>query len=155
MTSPSMVTAAKLEAARSKLEDIKILLDYLSFLRDNGLSDVGAGKLVGQAKLLNEMISDMTDNIDLGAKHELNGALRGNLEYSAANPFQRGECDVDNEPVSLDHAPNAWANISDKIVSIPSLIHHRKRLGNGTLFRKQIFHLTHRMKMIRFTNNWQ
>lgn len=149
-----MFTAAKLEEARSKLEDVKILLDYLSFLRDNGLSDVGTGKLVGQAKLLNEMISDMTDSVEPGIKHESNGAPRENLEYDAANPSQREKVnDVVNEPISL--APNAWANISDKIVTIPNLIHHGKRLGDEMLFRRRFFHLTHKMKMIRFTNNWQ
>lgn len=161
-----MFTAAKLEEARSKLEDVKILLDYLSFLRDNGLSDVGTGKLVGRAKLLNEMISDMTDSVEPGIKHESNGAPRENLEYDAANPFEREKVndvvnpfqrekvnDVVNEPISL--APNAWANISDKIVTIPNLIHHGKRLGDEMLFRRRFFHLTHKMKMIRFTNNWQ
>lgn len=149
-----MFTAAKLEEARSKLEDVKILLDYLSFLRDNGLSDVGTGKLVGQAKLLNEMISHMTDSVEPGIKHESNGAPRENLEYDAANPSQREKVnDVVNEPISL--APNAWANISDKIVTIPNLIHHGKRLGDEILFRRRFFHLTHKMKMIRFTNNWQ
>ncbi len=47
-----------LELAKTKLNELNVLLRYLSFLQNNGFSDLGKGKILGQVQLLKELISE-------------------------------------------------------------------------------------------------
>ena len=46
-----------LELAKTKLNELNVLIRYLSFLQNNGFSDLGKGKILGQVQLLKELIS--------------------------------------------------------------------------------------------------
>ena len=47
-----------LELAKTKLNELNVLIRYLSFLQNNGFSDLGKGKILGQVQLLKELISE-------------------------------------------------------------------------------------------------
>jgi hypothetical protein len=47
-----------LELAKTKLSELNVLIRYLSFLQNNGFSDLGKGKILGQAQLLRELINE-------------------------------------------------------------------------------------------------
>ena len=47
-----------LELAKTKLNELNVLIRYLSFLRNNGFSDLGKGKILGQVQLLKELINE-------------------------------------------------------------------------------------------------
>lgn len=46
------------EEAKAKLLDCKVLLKYMVFLQNNGLSDCGKGQIMGQAALLEEYLKE-------------------------------------------------------------------------------------------------
>jgi hypothetical protein len=47
-----------LELAKTKLNELNVLIRYLSFLQNNGFSDLGKGKILGQVQLLKELINE-------------------------------------------------------------------------------------------------
>jgi hypothetical protein len=47
-----------LELAKTKLDELNVLVRYLSFLQNNGFSDLGKGKILGQVQLLKELINE-------------------------------------------------------------------------------------------------
>lgn len=47
-----------LELAKTKLDELNVLIRYLPFLQNNGFSDLGKGKILGQAQLLKELINE-------------------------------------------------------------------------------------------------
>jgi len=47
-----------LELAKTKLNELSVLIRYLSFLQNNGFSDLGKGKILGQMQLLKELINE-------------------------------------------------------------------------------------------------
>ena len=47
-----------LELAKTKLNELNVLIRYLSFLQNNWFSDLGKGKILGQVQLLKELISE-------------------------------------------------------------------------------------------------
>lgn len=47
-----------LELAKTKLNELNVLVRYLSFLQNNGFSDLGKGKILGQVQLLKELINE-------------------------------------------------------------------------------------------------
>lgn len=47
-----------LELAKTKLNELNVLIRYLSFLQNNGFSDLGKGKILGQIQLLKELINE-------------------------------------------------------------------------------------------------
>jgi hypothetical protein len=51
-----------LELAKTKLNELNVLIRYLSFLQNNGFSDLGKGKILGQAQLLRELINEDGEN---------------------------------------------------------------------------------------------
>jgi hypothetical protein len=51
-----------LELAKTKLSELNVLIRYLSFLQNNGFSDLGKGKILGQAQLLRELINEEGEN---------------------------------------------------------------------------------------------
>jgi hypothetical protein len=51
-----------LELAKTKLSELNVLIRYLSFLQNNGFSDLGKGKILGQAQLLRELINEDGEN---------------------------------------------------------------------------------------------
>jgi hypothetical protein len=52
------MTLISIEEAKSRLADCNVLLKYMSFLQNNGLSDCGKGQIIGQASLLQEYLRD-------------------------------------------------------------------------------------------------
>ncbi len=52
------MTLISTEEAKAKLFDCKILLKYMVFLQNNGLSDCGKGQIMGQAALLEEYLKE-------------------------------------------------------------------------------------------------
>lgn len=71
-----------LELAKTKLGELNVLIRYLSFLQNNGFSDLGKGKILGQAQLLRELINEegehqeysdeITQEISSTSNHEAN-----------------------------------------------------------------------------------
>ena len=53
-----------LELAKTKLNELNVLIRYLSFLQNNGFSDLGKGKVLGQVQLLKELINEGGDRLD-------------------------------------------------------------------------------------------
>jgi hypothetical protein len=53
-----------LELAKTKLNELNVLIRYLSFLQNNGFSDLGKGKILGQVQLLKELINEGGDRLD-------------------------------------------------------------------------------------------
>lgn len=53
-----------LELARTKLSELNVLIRYLSFLQNNGFSDLGKGKILGQVQLLKELINEGGERLD-------------------------------------------------------------------------------------------
>jgi hypothetical protein len=51
-----------LELAKTKLSELNVLIRYLSFLQNNGFTDLGKGKILGQAQLLRELINEEGEN---------------------------------------------------------------------------------------------
>jgi hypothetical protein len=52
------MTLISTEEAKAKLLDCKVLLKYMVFLQNNGLSDCGKGQIMGQAALLEEYLKE-------------------------------------------------------------------------------------------------
>ena len=69
-----------LELAKTKLNELNVLVRYLPFLQNNGFSDIGRGKILGQVQLLKELIDEGADHLEydkvkpqemsLGSNHE-------------------------------------------------------------------------------------
>lgn len=53
-----------LELAKTKLGELNVLIRYLSFLQNNGFSDLGKGKILGQIQLLKELISEGGERLE-------------------------------------------------------------------------------------------
>jgi hypothetical protein len=53
-----------LELAKTKLSELNVLIRYLSFLQNNGFSDLGKGKLLGQVQLLKELIIEGGERLE-------------------------------------------------------------------------------------------
>jgi hypothetical protein len=65
-----------LELAKTKLNELNVLIRYLSFLQNNGFSDLGKGKILGQMQLLKELINEGGEN------QEYNEATQGTSSTS-------------------------------------------------------------------------
>jgi hypothetical protein len=52
------MTLISVEEAKTRLADCNVLLKYMSFLQNNGLSDCGRGQIMGQASLLQECLKE-------------------------------------------------------------------------------------------------
>ena len=53
-----------LELAKTKLNELNVLIRYLSFLQNNGFSDLGKGKILGQVQLLKELINEGGERLE-------------------------------------------------------------------------------------------
>jgi hypothetical protein len=53
-----------LELAKTKLNELNVLIRYLSFLQNNGFSDLGKGKILGQVQLLKELINEGGERVE-------------------------------------------------------------------------------------------
>jgi hypothetical protein len=53
-----------LELAKTKLNDLNVLIRYLPFLQNNGFSDLGKGKILGQVQLLKELINEQGGHLE-------------------------------------------------------------------------------------------
>jgi hypothetical protein len=51
-----------MEEAKTRLADCNVLLKYMVFLQNNGLSDCGKGQIIGQASLLQEYLEEQQGN---------------------------------------------------------------------------------------------
>ena len=51
-----------MDEIKTKLAECNILLKYMTFLQNNGLSDCGKGQIIGQASLLQEYIKKEQEN---------------------------------------------------------------------------------------------
>ena len=58
------------EEAKTRLAEFNILLKYMSFLQNNGLSDCGKGQIIGQASLLEEYLKEREGNADKSHHNE-------------------------------------------------------------------------------------
>jgi hypothetical protein len=155
----------KLELAKSRLDDVKVLLRYLSFLRNNGFSEIGTGKLLGQAKILSEIISSQTVNADLRMKNEHENLQTKNLESFKAYTPVVGEISTNDDSNELSDALVASAGTSNEIVNLPNQKRDKKNPINELLSRRRLFQLKRvkinkpswqgKIKMIKFINDWQ
>ncbi|MGH9976643.1 MAG: hypothetical protein ACRD8Z_12545 [Nitrososphaeraceae archaeon] len=68
-----------LELAKTKLNELNVLIRYLSFLQNNGFSDLGKGKILGQVQLLKELINEG------GERTEYNEELTQETSSASAN----------------------------------------------------------------------
>ena len=53
-----------LELAKTKLNELNVLIRYLPFLQNNGFSDLGKGKILGQVQLLKELINEQGERLE-------------------------------------------------------------------------------------------
>ena len=53
-----------LELAKTKLNELNVLIRYLPFLQNNGFSDLGKGKILGQVQLLKELINEQGEHLE-------------------------------------------------------------------------------------------
>jgi hypothetical protein len=51
-----------MDEIKTKLAECNVLLKYMTFLQNNGLSDCGKGQIIGQASLLQEYIKKEQEN---------------------------------------------------------------------------------------------
>jgi hypothetical protein len=72
-----------LELAKTKLNELNVLIRYLSFLQNNGFSDLGKGKILGQVQLLKELINEGGEPLEY--KQEIN------QETGSKSAHQEGE----------------------------------------------------------------
>ena len=88
-----------LELAKTKMNELNVLIRYLSFLQNNGFSDLGKGKILGQVQLLKELINAggerMEYNVELNqetnttSNHE--EETNTNNNYSTVTPTLIGD----------------------------------------------------------------
>jgi hypothetical protein len=89
-----------LELAKTKLNELNVLVRYLPFLQNNGFSDIGRGKILGQVQLLKELI-------DEGANH---------LEYDKEKPQEMSLASNHEEEANTDNDNNlAHTLIGDEV----------------------------------------
>ncbi|MGA7368245.1 MAG: hypothetical protein WBX01_03885 [Nitrososphaeraceae archaeon] len=53
-----------MELAKTKLNELNVLIRYLTFLQNNGFSDLGTGKILGQIQLLKELINEGAERVE-------------------------------------------------------------------------------------------
>lgn len=53
-----------LELAKTKLNELNVLIRYLPFLQNNGFSDLGKGKILGQVQILKELINEQGERLE-------------------------------------------------------------------------------------------
>jgi len=53
-----------LELAKTKLNELNVLIRYLTFLQNNGFSDLGTGKILGQIQLLKELTNEGAERVE-------------------------------------------------------------------------------------------
>jgi hypothetical protein len=58
MVKAKKMTLISMEEAKTRLADCNVLLKYMVFLQNNGLSDCGKGQIIGQASLLQEYLEE-------------------------------------------------------------------------------------------------
>ncbi len=77
-----------LELAKTKLNELNVLIRYLSFLQNNGFSDLGKGKILGQVQLLKELINEGGERLDYNEEVTQETSSTSNREEGAnANNF--------------------------------------------------------------------
>ncbi|HZD35367.1 MAG TPA: hypothetical protein VE130_09205 [Nitrososphaeraceae archaeon] len=89
-----------LELAKTKLNELNVLVRYLPFLQNNGFSDIGRGKILGQVQLLKELINE-------GGNH---------LEYDKETPQEMSLASKHEEEANIDNNNNlAHTLIGDEV----------------------------------------
>jgi hypothetical protein len=74
-----------LELAKTKLGELNVLIRYLSFLQNNGFSDLGKGKILGQAQLLRELINEEGEHQEYSDEITQEISSTSNREANANN----------------------------------------------------------------------
>jgi hypothetical protein len=72
-----------LELAKTKLNELNVLVRYLSFLQNNGFSDIGRGKILGQVQLLKELIDEGDNHLEYDKETTQEMSLASNHEEGA------------------------------------------------------------------------
>lgn len=75
-----------LELAKTKLNELNVLVRYLTFLQNNGFSDLGKGKVLGQVQLLKELIETGGNHIEYDQETTQNKSLASTHEEEASTP---------------------------------------------------------------------
>jgi hypothetical protein len=73
-----------LELAKTKLNELNVLIRYLSFLQNNGFSDLGKGKILGQMQLLKELINEGGKNQEYNDEATQGTSSTSNQEEGAS-----------------------------------------------------------------------
>jgi hypothetical protein len=80
-----------LELAKTKLNELNVLIRYLSFLQNNGFSDLGKGKILGQVQLLKELINEGGERLE--------GSEEIDQETNSTSAQEEGENTNNRNPV--------------------------------------------------------
>jgi hypothetical protein len=76
-----IISMFSIQKAKEKLADCNVLLKYMTFLQNNGLSDYGKGQIMGQVALLKEYLEDGVEQKEREKEESKDNILTDNKMY--------------------------------------------------------------------------